>query len=472
MAFCSLQHPAAADAPVAWLRAGLAPHRPADARALQRAVGNHQGHGAPPLTLFRKHTMQQHRPLVRPPQPRPGHALHRLAAVALASLTTFTAGAAWAQDRYSDDLYFYGGLGGGQTRGVFDDPRITGQVATSNSTPFTNYSIATDRRDAGYKVFLGWQFNRYLGAELGYFNLGKYGFANTTVPDGVLTAEVRAQGANLDLVGSLPMTERLALLGRVGTVYARTRSEFTGSGAVLVTNPQPSRREANMKLGVGLQFAFTPGFMVRAEGEDYRVNDAAGSKGHVRLYSVSLVFPIGRSAPLASPVAMPRQEPTMAWTPAPTPVPAPAPAVVAVATPVPMAPALVQPVAVRRFSHSAESLFGFDSSTVGATGRAALDGLAAELDGSTYVTIRVEGFSDRIGTADYNQALSVRRAEAVKRYLVDSGRVDPLKISTVGLGEGTPVTKAGDCKGDTQSAALIACLQADRRVEIEVAGTR
>lgn len=393
-----------------------------------------------------------------------------LGLAAMATLGTLGTGLAQAQDRYSDDLYFYWGLGGGQTRGVFDDQRISDRVASPNGAPFTRYSIATDRRDAGYKVFMGWQFNRFLGAELGYFNLGKYGFANSTTPDGLLTAEVRAQGANLDLVGSLPMTERLALLGRVGTVYARTRSEFTGSGAVLVNDPHPSRREANMKLGVGLQYAFTPGFMMRAEGEDYRVNDAAGGKGHVRMYSVSLVFPIGRSAPMASPIAMPRQDPPMTWTP--TPAPAPEPVVVAVAAPVPVAPALVQPVAVRRFSHSAESLFGFDSSTVGATGRAALDGLAAELDGSTYVTIRVEGFSDRIGSTDYNQALSVRRAEAVKRYLVESGRVDPMKISTVGMGEGTPITKAADCKGEAQSPALIACLQADRRVEIEVAGTR
>ncbi len=401
---------------------------------------------------------------------QPAHR-QRLGAVAFAALSLLAAGAAQAQDAYSDDRYFYWGLGGGQTRGVFHDQEITDRVTTSATTPFTSYSIATDRRDAGYKVFLGWQMNRYLGVELGYFNLGKYGFANTTTPAGVLAAEVRAQGANLDLVGSVPMTERFALLGRVGTVYARTRSEFSGTGAVLVTDPNPSRREANMKLGVGLQYAFTPGFMMRVEGEDYRVNDAAGSKGHVRMYSVNLVFPIGRTAPMSSSVVMPRLDPPMTWAPTPTPTPPPA-AVVIVAAPVPVAPALVQPVAVRRFSHSAESLFGFDSSTVGANGRAALDALATELDGGTYVTIRVEGFTDRIGTADYNQALSVRRAEAVKRYLVESGRVDPMKISTVGMGEGTPITKAGDCKGDTQSTALIACLQADRRVEIEVAGTR
>ena len=40
------------------------------------------------------------------------------------------------------------------------------------------------------------------------------------------------------------------------------------------------------------------------------------------------------------------------------------------------------------------------------------------------------------------------------------------------MGEGTPATKAADCKGSTKIAALVTCLQPDRRVEIEVTGSR
>jgi OOP family OmpA-OmpF porin len=45
-------------------------------------------------------------------------------------------------------------------------------------------------------------------------------------------------------------------------------------------------------------------------------------------------------------------------------------------------------------------------------------------------------------------------------------------VSAVGKGESMPETKAEDCKGNKATPKLIACLQPDRRVEIEVTGTR
>ena len=71
----------------------------------------------------------------------------------------------------------------------------------------------------------------------------------------------------------------------------------------------------------------------------------------------------------------------------------------------------------------------------------------------------------------YNQKLSVRRAEAVKSYLVSPGGVDAGRISAVGMGESQPVTKAEDCRGAGPSPKLIACLQPDRRVDVEVSAT-
>ena len=123
-------------------------------------------------------------------------------------------------------------------------------------------------------------------------------------------------------------------------------------------------------------------------------------------------------------------------------------------------------------SFSAESLFGFDKSELRPEGRAALDKFAQELAGSQYDVIGVEGHTDRLGSPAYNQKLSERRAESVKGYLVSSGRVDSGKISAQGKGEMAPVTKAEDCKGNKPNPKLIACLQPDRRVDIEVVGTR
>ena len=126
----------------------------------------------------------------------------------------------------------------------------------------------------------------------------------------------------------------------------------------------------------------------------------------------------------------------------------------------------------QRVSFSAESLFGFDASTVKPEGRAELDKFARDLTGTNYQTVVVEGHTDRLGSDAYNQKLSEERAMAVKNYLVTNGRLDSSKISAVGKGETQPVTKPEDCKGNSRTAALVACLQPDRRVDVEVTGTR
>jgi OOP family OmpA-OmpF porin len=80
------------------------------------------------------------------------------------------------------------------------------------------------------------------------------------------------------------------------------------------------------------------------------------------------------------------------------------------------------------------------------------------------------GHADRFGSDKYNQRLSEQRVATVKAYMVSKG-VESGRIYTEGKGETQPVTKAGDCTGP-KSAKVIACLQPDRRVDIEVIGTK
>jgi OOP family OmpA-OmpF porin len=126
----------------------------------------------------------------------------------------------------------------------------------------------------------------------------------------------------------------------------------------------------------------------------------------------------------------------------------------------------------QRVTFSAESLFGFDNSTVKPEGRQALDKFVADTKGTQFDVIGVEGHTDRLGTTEYNQRLSLRRAEAVKAYLVSTGGFAADKVNVVGQGESSPVTQAADCNGTRPTAKLIACLQPDRRVDIEVTGSR
>lgn len=120
----------------------------------------------------------------------------------------------------------------------------------------------------------------------------------------------------------------------------------------------------------------------------------------------------------------------------------------------------------------ADSLFDFDKATVRPAGKQTLDKFAADLRGTTFDVVTVTGHTDRIGSRAYNISLSARRAEAVKTYLVDPAGIPVAKITTRGAGESEPVTKPGECKGEKATKALIACLQPDRRVEVEVSGTK
>lgn len=136
--------------------------------------------------------------------------------------------------------------------------------------------------------------------------------------------------------------------------------------------------------------------------------------------------------------------------------PAPAPAAAPVSPP-------------EKLTFSADALFDFDSAVLKPNGKIALDELLRGLEGVNFDVIAAEGHADRIGNPDYNQRLSERRAESVKAYLVSKG-VPAESIVTQGKGETQPVTGSA-CDGKS-GQALRACLQPDRRVEVEVSVAR
>lgn len=140
-------------------------------------------------------------------------------------------------------------------------------------------------------------------------------------------------------------------------------------------------------------------------------------------------------------------------------------------TPAPAASApVVAALPPQKMSFSADALFAFDKSEIKPEGKTMLDDLVRQLNGTSYDVILVTGHADRLGGSAYNQKLSERRATGVKDYLV-SKNVAATRIEATGHGETQPVTKAGDCKGG-QSAKVIACLQPDRRVDVEMQGTK
>lgn len=144
------------------------------------------------------------------------------------------------------------------------------------------------------------------------------------------------------------------------------------------------------------------------------------------------------------------------------------PVVVVTPPPPPPPPPVTAP---EKVSLSADELFDFDKAVLRPKGKEKLDELVAKLQDVKYDTIVAIGYADRIGPEKYNLKLSQRRAESVKEYLVQEKGIPAEKIFTDGKGEANPVT-TNDCTGNKVTKKLIECLQPDRRVEVEVAGTR
>ncbi len=118
---------------------------------------------------------------------------------------------------------------------------------------------------------------------------------------------------------------------------------------------------------------------------------------------------------------------------------------------------------------AADALFDFNKATLRPEGKAKIDEVAAKAQKLVLEVVIAVGHADRIGGDAYNQKLSEKRAAAVKDYMVSKG-IPANRVYTEGKGSKQPVTKKDQCKGP-KSAAVIACLQPDRRVDIEIIGT-
>lgn len=135
----------------------------------------------------------------------------------------------------------------------------------------------SDKRDTVYNIYAGNYFNKNFGLELGYTNFGKIARAG---------GSTKAQGVNLSLVGSFPLTTSFNLLGKVGTTYSRT--DVTSSPFSGVASGNESG--FGISYGIGAEYAFNPKLSAVLQYDEHNMKFAGTGRERISATTVGLRY--------------------------------------------------------------------------------------------------------------------------------------------------------------------------------------
>jgi OmpA-OmpF porin, OOP family len=191
---------------------------------------------------------------------------------------------------YAQDQGWYMGAGFGQTKA--DN---AGSCSDFNGVFNPGFSCSIKDTDTGWKLFAGYQFNKYLAVEGSYVDLGKFTIsANGNVGATAVAAsgDAKPTGFGADVVASWPITNEFAVLGRAGvfTWSLDFPVNVSGGGISQSTNNKPTG--SSLDFGIGVKYDFAKNVGIRAEWTRYTDigDDNTTGKSDVDLLSVSLVY--------------------------------------------------------------------------------------------------------------------------------------------------------------------------------------
>lgn len=206
-----------------------------------------------------------------------------VSAIALAS----TAIAAQAQ--MADRGFYLGGSVGGAKYNSFNElcRDITGALPGFE----IDASCDSDETVPGGKLYGGWRWNRHFAVEGGFASLGA-AEGNTIIFGRDVSGEISVDALFIELVGSVPLGERVRLFGKLGVAAIDTNLKtevFPVPADIAVPQGTSfSKSFTEPVLGTGLEFGFTEKLMGRLEWERYDFEDG------IDFFSAGLLYYPGK----------------------------------------------------------------------------------------------------------------------------------------------------------------------------------
>ncbi|WWO98781.1 MAG: porin OmpA [Candidatus Dasytiphilus stammeri] len=300
-----------------------------------------------------------------------------------------------------------------------------------NGNGYITNDGTTDENQLATSAILGYQINPCLGLEFGYDWLGsmkKNGIA--------INGAFKAYGVQMSTKISYPITKKFDIYTRLGGMVWKVDSNQQNP----VWGHISDHKTGISPLGaVGIEYALSKKVTTRL---DYQWLNKIGENKSVGINTDNSMFGIGITYRLNH-----NDNDTILPLPAPKPL-----------------------IETKHFTLKSDVLFDFDNAILKSEGKYELNKLYSKIkfmDPTDSTTI-VIGYTDHIGSQDYNQRLSEKRAQVVADYLMSKG-ISANKLLVYGRGEMDSIT-GHSCNNVKDRDALIRCLSPDRRVEIEIKG--
>jgi OOP family OmpA-OmpF porin len=175
---------------------------------------------------------------------------------------------------------WYGGVGVGQSK-------IKEDMICNALAGIPGVSCSEDKKDTAWRIYGGNQFSKYGAVEFGYRNLGE-GKANIDILGNAGDVTWKAKGFDIALVGTLPVSDSIGILGRIGMFHWDVDAS---AGGVLSAAGSEKAAGSSLTYGIGAQFGVAKDIAMRVELERMKDvgNDSVG-KSDLDVMSVGVTF--------------------------------------------------------------------------------------------------------------------------------------------------------------------------------------